>query len=178
MNTIEKKYAKSAQKFLIFESGLAVSEMRQAKVEVLQIRMAEQYKSRLLEFNPVSDENIRGFFTGKSYAYSLRDRYVEDFKKSIDDIDGKKMWKWFTNIKSEKVNHWLPHLKLNSGEDFDDALERVRCHAWAYRANRAIRRQNKKAELEQNIPEEEKTFEDAPKKMVTCDTFVNSSARS
>ena len=58
MNPIEKKYAKSAQKLLVFECGLAVSEMRQAKIEVLHERMVEQYRSRLEAFNPVDDDTL------------------------------------------------------------------------------------------------------------------------
>ena len=58
MNPMEKKYAKSAQKMIIFESGLAVSEMSQSKVEVLHHRMVEQYKVRLEEYNPMCDDNL------------------------------------------------------------------------------------------------------------------------
>ena len=38
MNPVEKKYAKAAQKMIIFESVLAVSEMQQSKMEVLQMK--------------------------------------------------------------------------------------------------------------------------------------------
>ena len=53
--------------------------------------MVEQYKSRLEAFDPLSDESIGEDFTGKSYAFTLRDSKVEAFKKSIDESDGKKM---------------------------------------------------------------------------------------
>ena len=96
MNPLEKKYAKSAQKMLIFESGLAVSEMKQSKLEVLHQRMAEQYKTCLEDYDPVCSDNIHGGFTGKSYAFTLRDTLVESFKLSILESDGKKMWKAFT----------------------------------------------------------------------------------
>ena len=42
----------------------------------------------------------------------------------------------FKNIKSKMINHWLPHFEIKSGEDLDDAIERVRCHVFAYRANK------------------------------------------
>ena len=128
MNPMEKKYAKSAQKMIIFESGLAISEMPQARVEVLYARMAKQYKMRLEEFNPVSEDNVHHNFNGKSFAFTLRDTQVEAFKKSLKDADGKKMWKIYTNLKSELVNHWLPHFKVQNGEDVDDAVERVWMH--------------------------------------------------
>ena len=57
MNPSEKRYAKSAQKTLIFESGLAVSELRQSKMETLYERMIEQYRVRLEDFDLCSDEN-------------------------------------------------------------------------------------------------------------------------
>ena len=126
MNQIEKKYAKSAQKLLIFESGLAVSEMRQAKIEVLHERMVEQYSTRLDAFDPMSDDSLHDDFSGKMYNFTLRDCKVEAFKKMIEDADGKKMWKAFGNLKSELVNHWLPHVDFMSGWDIDDAVERVR----------------------------------------------------
>ena len=162
MNPIEKKYAKSAQKMIIFECGLAVSEMRQAKIEVLHERMVEQYRSRLDVFDPVSDEALHDDFSGKSYTFTLRDCKVEIFKQSIEESDGKKMWKAFTNLKSELVNHWLPHFSIQSGWDLDDAVERVRMHAWAHRANKNIKKNNRKAELEGREVEEEKLYTDAP----------------
>ena len=129
MNPIEKKYAKSAQKLLVFECGLAVSEMRQAKIEVLHKTMVEQYRSRLDAFNPLDDDTLHDDFAGKSYSYSLHDSKVEAFKKLIEESDGKKMWKAFSCLKSELVNHWLPHFSIQSGWDIDDAVERVRMHA-------------------------------------------------
>ena len=122
---MEKKYAKSAQKFILFECGLAVSEMRQAKIEVLHKRMVEQYRSRLDAFDPVWDESLHEDFSGKSYAFTLRDCKVEAFKKSIEESDGKKMWKAFSCLKSELVNHWLPHFTIQSGWDIDDAVGRT-----------------------------------------------------
>ena len=158
MNPIEKKYAKSAQKMIIFESGLAILEMPQARVEVLYERMAKQYKMRLEEFNPVSEDNVHHNFNGKSFAFTLCDAQVKAFKKFIEDAVGKKMWKIYTNLKSELVNHWLPHFKVQSGEDVDDAVERIRMHAWAYHANCNIKKNNRKAELEGRDLEEEKVF--------------------
>ena len=159
---MEKKYAKSAQKLLVFECGLAVSEMRQAKMEVLHERMVEQYTSRLEAFNPLDDETLLTDFSGKSYSYSLRDSKVEGFKKMIEESDGKKMWKAFSCLKSELVNHWIPHFTIQSGWDIDDAVERVRMHAWAHRANKNIKKLNRKAELEGREIEMEKAYTEAP----------------
>ena len=122
MNAVEKKYAKAAQKMIIFKSGIAVSEIQQSKLEVLHMRMAEQYKTRLGDFDPVSSNNLHNHFIGKAYAFTLRDTLVESFKRSIQENNGKTMWKAFTCLKSELVNHWLPHFKIMSGEDIDDAV--------------------------------------------------------
>ena len=72
------------------------------------------------------------------------------------------MWKAFTCLKSELVNHWLPHFEMKSGEDLDDAIERVRTHAWAFRHNRNVKKNNRKARLEGREEEEEKVYTDAP----------------
>ena len=162
MNPVEKKYAKAAQKMLIFESGLAVSEMKQSKMEVLHMRMAEQYKTRLDDFDPVSSDNLHDHFIGKTYAFTLCDTLIESFKQSIDMSDGKKMWKAFCCLKSELINHWLPHFQIASGWDIDDAVERVRMHAWAWRANKTIKTCNRKAELEGRELEPEKMYSEAP----------------
>ena len=47
-------------------------------------------------------------------------------------------------IKSEFINHWLPNFKYETGDNLTDALETVRKHVWAYRANRTIKRANRK----------------------------------
>ena len=61
------------------------------------------------------------------------------------------------------MNHWLPHFEIKSGEDVDDAVERVHMHVWAYRANRSIKATNKKKIAEGNNDLlEEKCFSDAP----------------
>ena len=162
MNPTEKKYAKAAQKMLIFESGLAVSEMKQSKMDVLHMRMAEQYKTRLDDFDPVSSDNLHDHFIGKTYAFTLRDNLIESFKKSIDETDGKKMWKAYSCLKSELINHWLPHFDFDSGWDIDDAVERVRMHAWAWRANKTIKTGNRKAEMEGRELDPEKLYTEAP----------------
>ena len=71
---------------------------------------------------------------------------VEDFKQliAVSTLDGKKIWSGYQYIKSEIMNYWLPHFEFTSGNDLDDAVEIVRMHVWAYRANRAIKNQNKK----------------------------------
>ena len=134
---------------LSFEFGLAVSEMKQSKMEVLYERMVEQYKLRLEAIDPVSDDNLHDNFTGKSYFFSVRDNLVETFKKSIEDNDGNKMW-----------NHWLTHFKIQSGKD--DVIERVKMYAWAYHAIRNVKKNNMKAELEGREPDKEKVSSDAP----------------
>ena len=65
-------------------------------------------------------------------------------------------------MKSELVNHWLPHFTIQSGWDIDDAVERVRMHAWAHRANKNIKKLNRKAELEGREIEMEKAYTEAP----------------
>ncbi len=65
----------------------------------------------------------------------------------IEESNGKKMWKEFSCLKSELVNHWLPHFTIQSGWDIDDAVERARIHAWAHRANKNIKKMKRKALL-------------------------------
>jgi len=55
-------------------------------------------------------------------------------------------------IKSEIINHWLPHFEIKSGEVIDDAIERVRMHAWTHHANRNIQKRTKKyLKITQNL---------------------------
>ena len=79
--------------------------MRQTKAEFLHERMVEHHRSHLDDFDPVSNEALHDDFSGKTYSHFLRDTKVEIFKKSIEESDGKKMWKVFTNLKSEIMNH-------------------------------------------------------------------------
>ena len=78
--------------------------------------------------------------------FSVRELLVDDFKRliGVSTLDGKKIWAGYQYIKSEIMNHWLPHFEIKSCEQVDDAVERVRIHVWAYRANRTIKAQNKK----------------------------------
>ena len=98
--------------------------------------------------------------------FLLREAFVEEFKNSIkcNNSDGEKIWNAFLNINSELLNHWLPHFEIKSGEDLNDAFERMRTHAYAYRANRTIRAANCRAALEDPdaVMLPEKTFENAP----------------
>ena len=64
MNLTGKKYAELVQELVIFKPSLAISETRQAKIEVLHKRMLEQCKSRLEAFDPVLDESLPNDFTG------------------------------------------------------------------------------------------------------------------
>ena len=56
MQTLEKRYARSAQKMLMFESGLAVAEMQQARLATLHDKVLEKYVTRLGTLNPCSDD--------------------------------------------------------------------------------------------------------------------------
>ena len=85
------KCTKSAQKVFVFDSGLAVSEMRQAKIEVLHEMMVEEHKLRLEAFDQVDNDTLHNDFSRKSYSCGLRDAKVEEFKKSIEESDRKKM---------------------------------------------------------------------------------------
>ena len=91
MNPMEKKHVKLAQKLLVFESGLAVSEMRQAKIEASRERIVEQHEARLEAFDPLDDDTLHNNFSGESCSCSLRDTKVEELKKPIEESDGKKM---------------------------------------------------------------------------------------
>ena len=91
MNPMEEKHAKWAQKLLVFESRLAVSEMRSAKKEVFHERIVDQCKSCLEAFDPVDDDALHNYFSDKSHCFSLRGAKAEEFKNSIKERDGKKM---------------------------------------------------------------------------------------
>ena len=87
---------------------------------------------------------------------------MKEFIKE-DNLSGQKIWSSYGYIKSEIVNHWLPHWKMMSGWDVDDAVEHVRQHAWAFRANRSIKASNKKiAKQGGDNFAAEKTWEEAP----------------
>ena len=109
--------------------------------------MLEQYKSRLEAFHPVSDERLHDAFTGETHAYTLHDT-KGGVKKSIKESNGKMMWKGFTNLKSDLVNHWLSHFSIQSRWDIGDTVKRVRMHAWTYWADKNMQNNNRKAELE------------------------------
>ena len=61
MNAIKKKYAKAVQKMLCFEARLAVAEMPQNKVELLQERAFREYESRMQIFNLPAEETLTIF---------------------------------------------------------------------------------------------------------------------
>ena len=50
----------------------------------------------------------------------------------------------FANVKSEFVNHWLPYYELKNGENENYATKRFRKHIRVYRANRAIKKYNRR----------------------------------
>ena len=164
MNQLERKYAKAVQKMIFFESGLAVAELPQSKLDVLQDSAHKEYEARLAMFDPTCDD-VKTFFSGHSFSFTVRDTVIEEFKNEIasNKTTGKKIWQGYVYIKSEIMNHWLPHFEMKSGESLDDAIERVRMHVWAYRANRTIIKNNKKllASGETNT-EDEKIWTDAP----------------
>lgn len=144
MNPYEKRYAHAAQKMMIFEAGLAVAEMPQVRLRTLEAEVYRDYATRLGLFGPRSD-NMLEIFSDKSYAFSLRNVHVETFKILIsgETLTGKKIWAAYNYMKSEIVNHWLPHFKVGSGEEIDDAVERVWIHVWEYQADRTIKLNNK-----------------------------------
>ena len=143
MQTLEKRDARSAQKMLMFESGLAVAEMSQARLDTLHDKVLKKYVARLGTFNPRNNDAFDEYL-GKPYTFSLHNALAEDFKHNIcpDQISGKKIWAAYTYLKSEIINHWLPHFEIKSGEDVDDTVECVRMHVWAFRANRTIKANN------------------------------------
>jgi len=147
MNASEKKFVKVAQKMLVFESGLAISERPQSRIAEVHRWMIHEYTTRLEDFDPTMDENIEAF-TSPYYILRCREEMVDIMKQAMqfNSSDGKKLWNIFANMKSEFVNHWLPHYELKSGENVNDAMERVRKHIWAYRANRAIKKNNRRIE--------------------------------
>ena len=121
---------------LIFELGLAVAEMPQTKLEALHERALKEYICHLSAFNHVSNNNSV-IFSGSSFSFTIRKSFIEQFKEEIkaETVSGKKIWTGYNYIKSEIVNHWLPHFEIKSGENVDDAMERVRMHVWAFRTN-------------------------------------------
>jgi len=141
MNASEKKFVKVAQKMLVFESGLAISERPQSRIAEVHRWMIHEYTTRLEDFDPTMDENIEAF-TSPYYILRCREEMVDIMKQAMqfNSSDGKKLWNIFANMKSEFVNHWLPHYELKSGENVNDAMERVRKHIWTYMVNRAIKR--------------------------------------
>ena len=55
---------KAAQKLLWFEAGLAISEMAQARLNVLHEKCYADYEERLSQFDPLNDE-VEEVFRGK-----------------------------------------------------------------------------------------------------------------
>lgn len=103
--------------------------------------------------------------SGKSYAFSVCDVNVEEFKILISEetLAGKKIWAAYNYTKSNILNHRLPYFKIGSGEEVDDDVERLRMHAWSYRANRTIRANNKRIiEAGTNDVEDLKMWQVAP----------------
>ena len=164
MQPSEKRYAKAIQKMLIFEAGLAVAETPQAKAATLHAKALKEYEARLESFDPVSDVSLE-VFSGKSYFFTVRDSYVDALKDSIKDSDltGQKIWAAYGYMKSEIMNHWLPHFNMTSGQQVDDAVETVRKHTWAFRANKNIKASNRRIEKQGGtVFATEKTWQDAP----------------
>ena len=164
MQASEKRYAKAIQKMLIFKAGLAVAETPQAKAATLHGKALQEYEASLESFDPVSDVNLE-VFSGKSYFFTVRDSHVDTLKTFLkqENLTGQKIWSSYGYIKSEIVNHWLPHWKMMSGWDVDDAVEHVRKHAWAFRANRTIKASNKQIAKQGGTNfAKEKTWEEAP----------------
>ena len=98
---------------LFFEAGLAVDEMPQSKLEVLHDNSLKEYEASLDNFNPLSEEN-KSMFSGISFASTIRESLVDELKTDISSkkLTGKKIWTGYNYIKSELINHWLPHLDI------------------------------------------------------------------
>ena len=164
MQADEKRYARAIQKMLIFEAGLAVAETPQAKETTLHAKALKEYEACLDKFDPGSSDNL-DIFAGHSFFFTCRDCIEDALKEFIkaDNLSRQKIWSSYGYIKSEIVNHWLPHWKMMSGWDVNDAVEHVREHAWAFRANRAIKASNKRiANQGGDTFAAEKTWEEAP----------------
>ena len=164
MNAGEKRFGKAIQKMLIFEAGLAVAETPQAKAATLHAKVLKEYEARVDKFDPMSDTIIEDF-SGLTYFFTVRDSLADALMDSIkaEKLTRKKIWNAYGYMKSEIVNHWLPHWKMMSGWDVNDAVEHVRKHAWAYRANRGIKASNKRiANQGGDTFAAEKTWEEAP----------------
>ena len=116
MNAGEKRFAKAIQKMLIFEAGLAVAETKQEKAATLHTKVLKEYETRVDKFDPLSDTILEDF-SGLTYYFFVRDSHVNILMDSIkaENLDGKKIWSAYGYMKSEIVNHWLPHWKKMSG---------------------------------------------------------------
>ena len=119
--------------------------MRQEKIEALHERTVEHHKSCFKALDPLEDNTLYDDFARKSYSYGLCDTKVEEFKKFIEDNDGKKMWESFSYLKSELANNWINYSCIQSGRDIDDAVEREIIRVWACRSNKHVNKTKRKA---------------------------------
>ena len=96
-------------------------------------------------FDPSGDCH-RESFASEMYQLICRESQVENLKASImiAQSDEGKIWGTFQAMKSEFINHWMPHFKYKSGDILEDTLEVMRKHVWAHRVNRSIKRTNMK----------------------------------
>ena len=113
-------------------------------------------------FDPSGDFH-RESFAGEMYQLICRESQVENLKASImiAQSDEGKIWGTFQAIKSEFINHWIPHFEYKSGDNLRDTLEVMRKHVWEHRTNRSIKRANSKV----CVPSDrkiEKRWQEAP----------------
>ena len=129
MQADEKRYARAIQKMLIFEAGLAVADTPQAKAAFLHEKSLKQYEARVDKFDPMSDTILEDF-SGLTYFFTVRDSLADALMDLIkaEHFTGKRIWSSYGYMRSEIVNHWLPHWKMMSGWDVNDAVEHVRKH--------------------------------------------------
>ena len=78
---------------LMFGAVLALAEMPQAKLNVLEEKAYHEYEAHLRAFDPCSDDSLEAFL-GNSYTFSVHDVHVEEFKHMIlvEMLTGKKIW--------------------------------------------------------------------------------------
>jgi hypothetical protein len=139
------------------KSGLAVQEQPIQAISKLETEIMKQYTTSVDLFDPFKEDMIELF------GESPRESVVSKIKVSILEayVEGSKLWTAYKNLKSDFANNWAPFDVMTSGENEDDALEKIRRNVWCQRQNKAIKQTNKKAKTEEEIKDEVKP-ENAP----------------
>ena len=66
-----KRCARAVQKMLIFEAGLAVAEMLQARLRTLEAKVYREYATRLRMFDPRSEDTLEAFLSDFAREYQI-----------------------------------------------------------------------------------------------------------